>query len=157
MTQRYPAPIRRDPARTGSPVVVVGVDGSDRSWRAVAYAAGVARCRELPARMICVYVAPPCGWWEALVPQLEPAVQAAGAEIAAALRAGLADRLDQDGLDWEFHNCRGSPYLELTKIACAVQADTVVVGATGSIARRLIGSIAVRLVRCRQWPVIVVP
>jgi nucleotide-binding universal stress UspA family protein len=51
----------------------------------------------------------------------------------------------------------GDPYNEIVRIAKQVRADTVVIGASESAGHRLIGSLAVRLVRAGLWPVTVVP
>jgi nucleotide-binding universal stress UspA family protein len=46
---------------------------------------------------------------------------------------------------------------ELSRIADRVLADAVVVGASEQAGHRVIGSVAVRLVRMGRWPVTVVP
>ena len=46
---------------------------------------------------------------------------------------------------------------ELVRIADDERADLVVVGASARAGHRLVGSIAVRLVRAGRWPVTVVP
>ena len=51
----------------------------------------------------------------------------------------------------------GDPYTELRRIADEIRADAVVVGASAKAGHRLIGSLAVRLVRAGRWPVTVVP
>ncbi len=52
---------------------------------------------------------------------------------------------------------RGDPFTELTRLAGELYADLVVVGASTHAGHRLIGSLAVRLVRAGRWPVTVVP
>ena len=52
----------------------------------------------------------------------------------------------------------GDPFQELEQLAHRVRADVVVIGATTSHARRLLGrSIPRRFVQAQRWPVIVVP
>jgi nucleotide-binding universal stress UspA family protein len=139
----------------GPKVIVVGVDGSDPSLRAAAYAAGLARRQH--ALLAVVYVQP---------------VMAAGA----ALGVPVADTTDEiaEGLvreireaterlkgifevRWEFHTFRGDPYNGLVKAADDLKADAVVVGASEQAGHRIVGSVAVRLVKAGRWPVTVVP
>jgi nucleotide-binding universal stress UspA family protein len=51
----------------------------------------------------------------------------------------------------------GDPFTELRRIADEIRADAVVVGASAHAGHRLVGSLAVRLVRAGRWPVTVVP
>ncbi|MCU1663055.1 MAG: universal stress protein UspA, partial [Pseudonocardia sp.] len=57
----------------------------------------------------------------------------------------------------DYRAVRGDPFTELARIADEVRADAVVVGASTQAGHRLIGSLAVRLVRAGRWPVTVVP
>jgi nucleotide-binding universal stress UspA family protein len=52
---------------------------------------------------------------------------------------------------------RGDSFNELHRIAREICADAIVVGASTKAAHRLVGSLAVRLVRASKWPVTVVP
>jgi nucleotide-binding universal stress UspA family protein len=45
----------------------------------------------------------------------------------------------------------------LTDVADEVRADAVIVGASASFGHKIAGSLAVRLVRSKRWPVAVVP
>ena len=58
---------------------------------------------------------------------------------------------------WEFHTFRGDPYNGLVTAADELKADAVVVGASEQAGHRIIGSVAVRLVKAGRWPVTVVP
>jgi nucleotide-binding universal stress UspA family protein len=51
----------------------------------------------------------------------------------------------------------GDPYREINRVADETRADAIVVGASKQAGHRLIGSLAVRLVRAGKWPVTVVP
>jgi nucleotide-binding universal stress UspA family protein len=148
--RRFDQRTRPEDART----LVVGVDGSDTSWRAAAYAVGIVRRQGGHSRLVFVYVAPGPGL-KALTPQVIPASAEASdltlADIARRLEAALGD------LDWEIRSPTGSAFTELKRIATAVRADTVVVGASTGLAHRVAGSLAARLVKTRRWPVIVVP
>ncbi len=150
---RLPDRIDRTDAE-GAMTLVVGLDGSDTSWRAAAYAVGMVRRHGGRSRLVFVYVTPHPGA-KALAPQVIPAAAEADeltvSQIVETLRRGL------EGLEWELRNPTGSPFTELRRVATSVRADTVVVGASEGLAHRLAGSLAARLVKTRQWPVIVVP
>jgi nucleotide-binding universal stress UspA family protein len=78
-------------------------------------------------------------------------------EIADALRA-RADQVGQElGLSVTFIKAYGDPYSEISRVADETRADAIVVGASTKAGHRLIGSLAVRLVRAGKWPVTVVP
>lgn len=58
---------------------------------------------------------------------------------------------------WQFHTFRGDPYAGLVSAAQELTADAVVVGASEQAGHRIVGSVAVRLVKAGRWPVTVVP
>jgi nucleotide-binding universal stress UspA family protein len=47
--------------------------------------------------------------------------------------------------------------VEIGKLADEVKVDAVIVGASTHAGHRLVGSVAIRLVRAGRWPVTVVP
>ncbi|SBT90241.1 Nucleotide-binding universal stress protein, UspA family [Streptomyces sp. DI166] len=139
----------------GPKVIVVGVDGSESSLRAAAYAGGLARRQN--ALLAVVYVQP-----------VMPAGAALGApvaevtdEIAEDLVAQIQEATERTkgifDVRWEFHTFRGDPYGGLVKAADDLKADAVVVGASEQAGHRIVGSVAVRLVKAGRWPVTVVP
>ncbi|MET0425871.1 MAG: universal stress protein [Actinoplanes sp.] len=136
--------------------IVVGVDGTDASLRAAAYAVGLARRQRAP--LVLVYVRSQPGG-------LLSAVDAAGAGIAAVIdvedqiEAELLDAFGQvpDDLDTKLIIRAGQPWAVLSEVAHEVQAGAVIVGRSESLAHRLTGSVPRRLVRCGRWPVTVVP
>lgn len=141
----------------GPSVIVAGLDESVTAARAGAYAAGLARRQR--ARLICVYVAP-----TPFVVGANPAavnVVAAEAEaheaIAAQLRAQVEEAARERGIAMTFVEGHGDPFTEIRRIADEVRADGIVVGASMKAGHKLIGSLAVRLVRAGKWPVTVVP
>lgn len=141
----------------GPTAILVGVDDSVTATRAGWYAAGLARRQR--ARLIAVYVAP-LGTAMAVSP-VGPAVMAAEAqahdEIAADMR-GRADGIARElGIAIDFIVAHGDAYTEIKRIADETRADAIVVGASQKAGHRLIGSLAVRLVRAGKWPVTVVP
>ena len=138
----------------GPRVILVGIDGSPTSLRAAAYAAGLARRQG--ARLVAVFVAtigtPIAGW----VPGADQVALDAATEIDAELRPLLV-RAVELGIDAEYRFVHGEPVAELSRIADELPADAVVVGASEQAGHRLMGSIAVRLMRVGRWPVTVVP
>ncbi|MGW8889308.1 universal stress protein [Streptomyces sp. NPDC055749] len=139
----------------GPKVIVAGIDGSDSSMRAAAYAAGLARRQN--AMLALVYVQP-----------VMPAGAALGAPVAdvtGEVAEGLVNEIRESterlkdiwNVRWEFHTFRGDPYNGLVSAADELKADAVVVGASESAGHRFVGSVAVRLVKAGRWPVTVVP
>lgn len=142
----------------GPAAIVVGVDGSDTSLRAAAYAAGLARRQR--TRLVAVYArAHP----SSVLAMADPG----GAATTAALDAQdevetqLRELLDRQAHAWGVEARlvvrHGDPMTVLSDVAEEVRADAVIVGSSESVGHRLAGSLAVRLVRSRRWPVTVVP
>jgi nucleotide-binding universal stress UspA family protein len=138
----------------GPTLIIVAVDGSPTSLRAGAYAAGLARRQG--ARLLAVHVVhPPAA--AALLPSAAAMVAQAGEEVAEDLRAQVAAAVTERGIEVDFLAVHGDPFTELARVAGEQRADAVVVGASTHTGHRLIGSLAVRLVRAGRWPVTVVP
>jgi nucleotide-binding universal stress UspA family protein len=139
----------------GPRVILVGVDGSPTSLRAAAYAAGLARRQR--SRLVAVFVAehatPMAGW----VPAAQVAARDAAAQVDAELRRELAPAAERLGIEVEYLQVQGDPVAELSRIADRLPADAVLVGASEQAGHRVVGSVAVRLVRVGRWPVTVVP
>jgi len=141
----------------GPSAILVGVDDTVTAARAAWYAAGLARRQR--ARMIAVYVMP-----TPMVLAPNPAavsVVAAEAEaheqIAADMRARAEEVGRELGIPITFIAAHGDRYSEIRRIATEMRADAIVVGASAKAGNKLIGSLAVRLVRAGKWPVTVVP
>lgn len=139
----------------GPKVILAGVDGSESSLRAAAYAAGLARRQN--ALLALVYVQPvmPAG------ASLGAPVADTTGEIAEGLVAEIRDAAERlKGIyevRWQFHTFRGDPYAGLVSAAQELTADAVVVGASEQAGHRIVGSVAIRLVKAGRWPVTVVP
>jgi nucleotide-binding universal stress UspA family protein len=138
----------------GPQVIVVGVDGSLTSLHAAAYAAGMARRQSAQLYVVFVRSTPSMA---ALSPMGFASAQKALDETSADLRQRVLDGATVYGLHVEFVTTEGDTFAELVKVADKVRADAVVVGTSTQAGHRVIGSIAVRLVRLGRWPVIVVP
>ncbi|WP_019631240.1 universal stress protein [Actinomadura atramentaria] len=148
---REPAP----PPHDGPRVIVAGVDGSDTSLRAAAYAWGLARRSD--ARLLIVHVVPVASL-STLTAGGAAAMHEAAEEVLAELRADL-DRAAREysTVRHELVVESGDAFTVLARVADERRADAVVVGASTQAGHRLVGSVAVRLVRVGRWPVTVVP
>ncbi|MFI1971790.1 universal stress protein [Streptomyces cinnamoneus] len=135
--------------------MVAGVDGSDTSWRAAAYAAGLARRQN--ALLALVYVQPVLAGGAALGAPVADMTEEVAEELLAEIRATTERLRGVHEVRWEFHTFRGDPYTGLVRAADELKADAVVVGASEQAGHRIIGSVAVRLVKAGRWPVTVVP
>ena len=141
----------------GPKEILVGVDDTTTSLRAAAYAVGLARRQG--ASVTAVYVAPVSSLGAATPGGADLAVarrQASG-QIADDMRRRAEEAARDLGIPITFIATEGDPYTELRRIADEIRVDAVVVGASAKAGHRLIGSLAVRLVRAGRWPVTVVP
>lgn len=138
-------------------MILVGIDDSVTALRAASYTFGLARRQG--AKVVAVYVAPLTGL--ALASSAAPEVLAAEEQVHDEIAKELADRTEalarELNISLKFVTTRGDPYHELTRIAKESRADAIVVGASLKAGHRLMGSLAVRLVRAGKWPVTVVP
>jgi len=140
----------------GPLTIVAGIDGSDSSLRAGAYASGLARRQR--AKLVLVYIQP---MPVSLSPMAAAGVVTTGNEIAEHLKQQIEEAIERlpEGhhVDWEFVTEQGDAFRGLVEIADRVRADAVVIGASKRAGHRLIGSIGIRLVKSGRWPVTVVP
>jgi nucleotide-binding universal stress UspA family protein len=134
--------------------ILVGIDGSETSMRAAAYAAGLARRQG--SRLIALYVAPTMALAGQLAATAAAMVQTQQ-EIAQNLRQLVTEGARLVGIEAEFVMRHGNPYRELLRVADEFRVDAVVVGASTRSGRRFVGSLAGRLVRDAKWPITVVP
>ncbi|MDC2948843.1 universal stress protein [Streptomyces heilongjiangensis] len=139
----------------GPKVVLVGLDGSDSSLRAVSYAAGLARRQR--ALLAIVYVQPVMAAGAALGVPVAGTTDEIAESLVAQIRAAAEQVKGVFETRWEFHTFRGDPYNGLVRAADDLKADAVVVGASEQAGHRIVGSVAVRLVKAGRWPVTVVP
>jgi nucleotide-binding universal stress UspA family protein len=148
--------VRFELGTDGPSVILAGIDESVTALRAGAYAAGLARRQH--ARLIVVYVEPTpyVVGASAAAASVVAAEAEAHQQIAAELRAQVEEGARERGIDITFIQAHGDPYTEIRRIADEVRADAIVVGASMKAGHKLIGSLAVRLVRAGKWPVTVV-
>ncbi|WP_329025498.1 universal stress protein [Streptomyces sp. NBC_00690] len=153
MTQQRPSQFEL--GTDGPKVIVAGVDGSASSLRAVAYASGLARRQN--ALLAIVYIQPVISMGMALGVPVVGTTEGLVEGLVAEVRAATERLRDIWDVRWEFHTFPGDPYGGLVAAADELKADAVVVGASESAGHRLVGSVAVRLVKAGRWPVTVVP
>jgi nucleotide-binding universal stress UspA family protein len=135
--------------------ILAGVDGSRTSLRAVAFAAGLARRQS--SRLVVVYVASQPVWAAMSPVPAGAAAQEVVNAIVGEVRGLIQERYAELGVPVRFLVRTGDPLDGIRRTATEVQADMVAVGASEGAGHRLIGSLAGRLVRGGQWPVVVVP
>lgn len=141
-------------ATDGPKVIVCGVDGSDPSLHAAAYAWGLAR--RSGARLVLVYAIPVAAM-STLTPGGAAVLREAAEQVADEMRAELKKASERAHVSYEYRTEPGDAASVLTKVADEVRADALIVGASAQAGHRLVGSVAVRLVRAGRWPVTVVP
>jgi nucleotide-binding universal stress UspA family protein len=142
----------------GPRVIVVGVDGSTSSFRAAAYAAGIARREH--ARLVGVYVyqgSPTT----AGVAGVDGSAWYRAVEAKEQLKDEICSQLASDHVVWgprfDVVVRVGNPTTEILAVAKETGADEIVVGGSAAIRHRLTGSLASRLLRRRNCVVTVVP
>ncbi|MGW7102150.1 universal stress protein [Streptomyces sp. NPDC054838] len=139
----------------GPKVILAGIDGSDSSLRAAAYAAGLARRQN--ALLALVYVQPVMAAGASLGAPVSDTTGEIAEGLVAEIRAAAERLRGIFEVRWQFHTFRGDPYAGLVRAAEELKADAVVVGTSEQAGHRIVGSVAVRLVKAGRWPVTVVP
>lgn len=139
----------------GPKVILAGVDGSQSSLRAASYAAGLARRQN--ALLALVYVQPVMPAGASLGAPVSGATEEIAQELVAEIRESAERLKGVYDVRWQFHTFRGDAYAGLVSAAEELMADAVVVGASEQAGHRIVGSVAVRLVKAGRWPVTVVP
>jgi nucleotide-binding universal stress UspA family protein len=134
--------------------ILVGVDGSQTSLHAGAYAAGLARRQRSKLIVLYVKTVSPT---PIAAPEAGVAIARSHDQIAAELQATLDENAARLGIDAELVVRDGNPYTELLSVAQERKVDAIVVGASTQAGHRLVGSLAAKLVRHAAWPVTVVP
>jgi nucleotide-binding universal stress UspA family protein len=134
--------------------VVVGFDGSTSSERALAYAIGMAG--RSSSGLIIVHVANrlPTTVWAGCEPPVFVDVPDHRTEVLG-LELACADYLSE--VPWVLVERGGVLPADLLQLVADVAADAIVVGSTHGIVGRIFGSVAGRLARRAQRPVIVIP
>ncbi|HEX3611157.1 MAG TPA: universal stress protein [Sporichthyaceae bacterium] len=133
--------------RDGPGTVVVGVDDSEAASHALGWAVGTARRQG--SELVLVTAVPLPGASIGFVPPpLDP--PELSPERAAVLNEFLPGR-------WRYLTRNGEAEAELIAVAHELKADAIVVGRARHPSRHMLGSVASRLVRHADTPVVVVP
>ncbi|MEU1280643.1 universal stress protein [Streptomyces sp. NPDC005805] len=134
--------------------VVVGFDGSTSSERALAYAIGMAG--RSGSGLIIVHVANrlPTTVWAGCEPPVFVDVPDHRTEVLG-LELACADYLSE--VPWILVERGGDICHELEEVGREYSADAIVVGSTHGLVGRLFGSVAGRLAKRAQRPVVVIP
>ena len=143
--------------------IVVGVDGSDESHRALRFAVDEATLRGAPLRVISTWELPVENWGELPPPEESPSRPRQRAEEVVAEAAQIVERL-APGLECECLALEGKPgdvLLEQSSDASLVvvgrHGHAVANGVLGSVADVVLGSVSQHVVRGARCPVTVVP
>ncbi|MBF6095178.1 universal stress protein [Nocardia cyriacigeorgica] len=149
---------RRDHrGRARAPLIVVGIDTSEASPHALAYAAGAAR--RMHATVLVAYISTlaTSAYLTSLAPMGADLPTDLTTEQVTATRELATEILHDLPLPWSFTVRCGDPAVELARLAEENNADSLVVGRSSSRLHRLTGSTAARLLRRTRCPVTVVP
>ena len=139
------------PERDGPAALVVGVDGSDTSERALHYAFGLARRQG--GRIIAVHAVAMMTGYDLTLPP----VPSAEADYERKLKQAVHGLALEHGVAAFFVSMVGDPAAVIVKVARDEHADAIVLGASRALGHKLFGSAAVRAVRRCPCPVTVVP
>jgi nucleotide-binding universal stress UspA family protein len=149
--------------------VLVGVDGSDHSRKALEWAAREAGIRRAPLTAVIVHTEVVTGHWgAALTCSSEEAIVASAQAASAQARKEAQHQTDEAlaGLgDWPRPTAvtvlavSGIPAEELLAETAAASADLLVVGSrgTGGFRKLLMGSVSSQVTLHSRVPVVVVP
>lgn len=136
--------------------MVVGIDTSDTSRRALAFAGELAR--RIGARLTVVFVRnySAAAWSPELAVAYDLGVWNDEKEAAACQQC--VDVLEPLGIQWEFHAANGDPADEIEAVASRHDAGLIVVGSRGfgALKSAVLGSVSTRLAHRSPRPVLVV-
>jgi len=139
--------------------IVVGIDGSDHSIRALEWAAGEAAARHAPLTVLTIHSVPQSGWTgnPVILPQDSEDLsreQQAAEEMTAKVTSQLGEA---QPASVTVRATIGFPAQDL--IEASREADVMVVGSRGGggFARLVAGSVSSQVVHHAHCPVVVVP
>jgi nucleotide-binding universal stress UspA family protein len=135
--------------------ILVAVDGSEHSRRAVDYAAK--RAKAVPCKIDLLHVEEPVMAWEVgPVSSIETVSDVREAESAEVLAAG-AGQFDQT-TDVERHAVRGEPAATILEQATKLAVDEIIIGSRGlrPFGAALLGSVAYEVLHGAKVAVVVV-
>ncbi len=135
--------------------ILVAIDGSEHSQRAVAYAAR--RAKDAPCKIDLLHVEKPVMAWEiGPVSPIEPVAAAREAESRSLLEAGTGQF--DPSIEVEKHTVRGEPAVTILELAHKLGADEIVIGSRGRspLGAVLLGSVAYKVLHDARVAVVVV-
>jgi nucleotide-binding universal stress UspA family protein len=132
---------------------VVGIDGSETSWRALYYALGLARRQR--GSVLAVFAGVPTSAFE--LEGCPNEVWDTRDRLIAELRDAVAALSVEHQVAAEFVTTKWEPVESLVRVAAERRADAIIIGASRALTHKLLGSTAVRTVRRSRCPVTVVP
>lgn len=140
------------------PGIVVGIDGSEHSLRALDWAVREAGIRQAPLTVITVFRSV-VGYWGAAVtyPEDHALSEQTGKDAQEAVEKAVADAGEPAPASVTVKVVSGIAAEEL--ISASEDADLLVVGSRGSggFARLLLGSVSNQVVHHARCPVVVIP
>jgi nucleotide-binding universal stress UspA family protein len=136
--------------------IVVGVDGSDGSARALDWA--ISRAAELRADVVAVYGLRP------VVPELSAGIPAFDpSALSDSVRAQLENEwsapLEASGVPYRTELVQAEPVTAILEVADRHGADMIVLGAHGhgGLVDRLLGGVTYKVAHRAKQPVVIVP
>ncbi len=135
--------------------LLVAIDGSEHSRRAVDYA--VRRAKGVPCKIHLLHVEKPVMAWEVgPVSSIEAVSDMREAESRAVLDAG-ASQIDQ-AIDVERHAVTGEPAATILEQATELAVDEIIIGSRGlrPVGAALLGSVAYKVLHDAKVAVVVV-
>jgi nucleotide-binding universal stress UspA family protein len=138
------------------PGIIVGVDGSEHSQRALDWALHEASVRQVPLTVISVHPSLVSYWGAVAYPAGDLDIEQAQAEVQALVEKAVS-RLAGTPPPITVRVTPGAPAIEL--INASQDADLLVVGSRGigGFARLLLGSVSGQVAHHARCPVTVVP
>jgi universal stress protein A len=165
-TESDPKPAR--PSSEGSSTqlkkILIPVDFSANSEKALDYGLGLARLAKASVILLYVYelpqfsgLLPEPSSWLIDYPEIKKSLDAV-IETAKERLAKMADRVHEGEVEVRTQICEGSPYEEIVKVAQAEEVELVVIATHGytGFTHFLLGSTAEKVVRAAPCPVLVV-
>jgi nucleotide-binding universal stress UspA family protein len=141
------------------PGIVVGIDGSHHSTRALEWALREGALEHTPVTLLTVHVVPASAWTgNPVILAQDPAEQEKALNAAEELAAKVTQQIGEPRPpSVKVRAVSGYPANEL--IAASRDADLLVVGSRGAggFAKLLVGSVSSQVVQHAHCPVVVVP
>jgi nucleotide-binding universal stress UspA family protein len=140
------------------PGIVIGVDNSHHSQRALEWAIHEAGLRKVPLTVVTV-IQEMVGWYGRPVPNKldEPEAARIGVAVREQVDAAVAKHGDPGPTSIEIRSLTGSPSEEI--LNASGDADMIVLGSRGAggFARLMLGSVSTQVTQHAHCPVVIIP